>query len=97
MELLTAPVTREGLFETARQFETEWNMPNCFGALFGYPIRKHKNSGKLYYNYKLFCYIVRMAAATHLYGLMLEVFAINRTLRSTTDQHSKHALLHAPN
>ena len=63
-EVVNCPTTPEGWLEIARQFESRWNMPHCLGALDGkhIRIRKPKNSGSVYYNYKLFCSIVLMAA-----------------------------------
>ena len=63
-EAVNCPTTPEGWLEIARQFESRWNMQHCLGALDRkhIRIRKPENSGSIYFNYKLFCSIVLMAA-----------------------------------
>jgi len=57
------PNTYEEWTTIANRFSTEWQFPNCIGALDGKHINMFppKNSGSLYYNYKAGFSIVLMA------------------------------------
>ena len=62
-EFLKVPQTAEEWSKIADDFETEWNFPNCLGALDGKHICMEcpKNGGSAYYNYKDFHSIVLLA------------------------------------
>lgn len=62
-EYLKVPQTAEEWSKIADDFETEWNFPNCLGALDGKHIITEcpKNGGSAYYNYKNFHSIVLLA------------------------------------
>ena len=61
--LFQTPKSEEAWLEIAKVFSCRWNFPNCIGALDGKRIRlrKPKNSGSTYINYKGFCSISLMA------------------------------------
>ena len=61
--LFQTPKSEEAWLEIAKVFSCRWNFPNCIGALDGKHIRlrKPKNSGSTYINYKGFCSISLMA------------------------------------
>ena len=56
-------VTENMLQVTADEFETQWNFPNCVGAIDGkhVPIRCPQSSGYQFYNYKSY-FSVRLQA-----------------------------------
>ena len=60
--LKVPPTTRDWL-RIAKEFEDEWNFPNCIGAIDGKHIMMDcpKNGGSAYYNYKSFHSIVLLA------------------------------------
>lgn len=49
----------------AADFEQDWHLPNCIGALDGkhVALQKPADTGTLYYNYKGFCSVVLLAIA----------------------------------
>ena len=64
-EHMKCPKSPEEWKEVAQKFSTVWNFHNCLGAIDGkhIAIRKPKQSGTQFYNYKGFCSIVLMAVA----------------------------------
>ena len=62
-EVMKSPKTPEEWNEVAKGFASRWNYFNCLGALDGkhVAIKKPKNGGSLYFNYKRFHSIVLMA------------------------------------
>ena len=96
-EVVNCPTTHGCWLEIARQLEARWNMPYRFGALDGkhIRIRKSMNSGSV--NFTYLCSVplsslllLTLTTISYTSSSMLEVLAINRTLRYTTHQHSKH-------
>lgn len=57
--------TAELWTKLAKEFETQWNFPNCIGAIDGkhVNIRAPWNSGSQFYNYKKFFSVVLLAVA----------------------------------
>ncbi len=53
-DVLKTPSKPEEWNGIAHEFETQWQFPNCIGALDGKHILMHppRNSGSLFYNYK---------------------------------------------
>ena len=62
-EVLPAVVTPEQWQEIANDFQTKWNFPHTCGAIDGKHVRikKPKNSGSLFYNYKGFFSLILLA------------------------------------
>lgn len=62
-EVLPAIVTPEQWQKIAHDFQTKWNLPHACGALDGKHVRikKPKDSGSLFYNYKGFFSIILLA------------------------------------
>ena len=96
-EVVNFPTTHGGWLEIARQLEARWNMPYRFGALDGKHIRTKKsmNSGSVNFTYRCSVplsslLLLTLTTISYTSSSMLEVLAINRTLRYTTHQHSKH-------
>ena len=60
---LNVPSTTSDWRRIAKEFEDEWNFPNCIGAIDGKHIMMDcpKNGGSAYYNYKSFHSIVLLA------------------------------------
>ena len=62
-QYVKSPSTTSDWLKIAKEFEEEWNFPNCIGAIYG----KHvmidcpKNGGSAYYNYKSFHSIILLA------------------------------------
>jgi len=61
--VLMPPIETEGWLKIAKKFSDRWNFHNTLGALDGkhVAIRKPRNSGSLYYNYKGFFSIIMLA------------------------------------
>ena len=57
--------TKESFKLIAEDFYSIWNLPNCLGLIDGKHIRVQcpKNSGSMYFNYKIFFSIVLQAVA----------------------------------
>ena len=62
-EYLKCPTTPDGWKELEREFRIRWNDPHALGALDGkhVALKKPKNTGPLYHNYKGFFSIVMLA------------------------------------
>ena len=62
-EYLRCPTTLDEWKELEREFRIRWNVPHALGALDGkhVALKKPKNSGALYHNYKWFFSIVILA------------------------------------
>ena len=60
---ITLPDTPDSWIGLAKDFERQWNLPHCIGALDGkhIAIRKPAGTGTLYYNYKKYFSIVLLA------------------------------------
>lgn len=58
-----APSTTKNWIDISKEFEQEWNFPNCLGAIDGKHIAMEcpQNGGSAYFNYKNFHSIVLMA------------------------------------
>lgn len=56
-------VTEENWIKLANEFNYKWQFPNCLGAIDGkhIPLKKPKNTGSDYYNFKRFHSIILMA------------------------------------
>ena len=72
-EYLKVPQTAEEWQKIGSDFETEWNFPNCLGALDGKHICMEcpRNGGSAYYNYKNFHTIVLLAVCDAKYCFTL--------------------------
>lgn len=59
--------TAELWSKLAKEFETQWNFPNCIGAIDGkhVNIRAPWNSGSQFYNYKKIFSVVLLADANY--------------------------------
>lgn len=70
---LKVPQTAEEWQKIGSDFETEWNFPNCLGALDGKHVCMEcpKNGGSAYYNYKNFHSIVLLAVCDAKYCFTL--------------------------
>ena len=68
-EYLTMPQTSQDWLSIAQGFFTEWNYPNCIGAVDGkhITIQSPANSGSLYFNYKGTFSIVLLAMVDAFY------------------------------
>lgn len=64
-----APTAAGQWMGIARDFERQWNMPHCVGAIDGkhVAIQNRSNSGSMFYNYKGFHSIVLLAACDSYY------------------------------
>lgn len=73
------PKSEEEWKEIARDFNDQWNFPNCLGAIDGkhIAIEKLYKSGALYFNYKKFFSIVMMAVANANYEFIMVDVGIN--------------------
>ena len=62
-EHLKCPTTPDEWKELEREFRIRWNVPHALGALDGkhVALKKPKNTGALYHNYKVFFSIVMLA------------------------------------
>nr|XP_036674941.1 protein ANTAGONIST OF LIKE HETEROCHROMATIN PROTEIN 1-like [Drosophila suzukii] len=58
--------TTDNMLRWAKDFEDEWNFPNCLGAVDGkhVAIKAPTNSGSLFYNYKDFIRLLLWQSAT---------------------------------
>jgi len=65
------PSTQDEWKAVARQFGSRWNFHHCRGAIDGkhVAVKKPKKSGSLYYNYKVFFYVVLLALVDANYSL----------------------------
>ncbi|XP_024878239.1 protein ANTAGONIST OF LIKE HETEROCHROMATIN PROTEIN 1-like, partial [Temnothorax curvispinosus] len=73
--------TTEDWKEIGRGFESQWNFPNCIGAIDGkhIPIQAPAGAGSEYYNYKGFHSIVLLAICDYRYAFtMLDIGATGR-------------------
>ena len=64
-ETFVCPTTPEESNKVARDFRNKWNYHNCGGAIDGkhVAIRRPKNAGSMFFNYKKFHSIILMAVA----------------------------------
>ena len=71
-QVLRCPKTPEEWKKVAEGFSKKWNYHNCVGALDGkhVPLKKPKNAGSLFYNYKKFHIIILMALADASYKFL---------------------------
>ena len=62
-EYMSCPIEEEQWLKIAEEFNRRWNLPHCCGALDGkhVAIKKPKNTGSVYFNYKGFFSLVLMA------------------------------------